>query len=1386
MAVNPKKRFTLMAFPQFFDGAQLGLNLVLLPRNQNPLKPAIEGDANITPDPPAFADALPQFTARILSGFEQFPSAAIPTTDKPLTVTSPTQAPALFQALAAQFQIDNPDASNAAIVSSAEAPLSPDQSVFKYLPLSYRNSFNFTTPRSPNGKTDDSYECAIRHAQNSPSFPVASNVVSWGAVFAHAMRQPLLARQLGMIYQTTLPIDASDFAHGGWLWIEFAAADPYQVATSQSGAFTARYAARIPALTPGTVRQVFAPMLLPVLAKDLPGDPDPMPDGIYDQVLLDIADYDDGFAKIVHTFQPRSMNFLAEQSDGAHPVKDAGIRLGWDDEQVLDWYLRQLSADPTAASGRLDAPLGVFGYAVDVAQHTPGAAPDWHSLTRVHSRATLVIPGADAAPLTLGDFDAELPYQVYPSRQGGDPNSPFWLPMYFANWSGANMVLPDDVASAVYGTTEADPNDLTGADGPAKNALSKMYEAAPTGVDLRYGSTYDFRIRMRDLSGGGPANDPAVIPAHEEPAQIGSCAFKRYVAPNQPRLDLTALAGGNVASDVPTSPDSLSIGRPLLNYPAVVYTGGYADPIGKLTAAATELRGKEAFGIPDPDVASVEITVEVAALRMDNQLSLSGKENYCLLYQTRRGFPAAANDDDLATPLTLPITYRDAKVLHFGADADLITDLQLPASIDTLTELVLPTARTIRLTLRAVCGDKPVNEQYFGLLSASDPNMDTRFGHMLQFTVARASSDETALFLSNAPAEILRGVYLQPGIPPVLDGDPNSLLLGNTNPAPQSLVQRLALEANLQSAGQTITGNPGERVQFGCSQRIRHTLSPDHSSLTFSTDADLTHHWLCAIKLELNRDWTWDAIADRSFVLTRTRRFTHAPDASAITEEIGTVELRHTVPFEALRNAQRTFTRLVFIDAVEPKPDPTDANAFPDSIEVSYSIQPVFKSAVAPAPAPTADPPLTFDISLPITTPPSQTPALASVGLALSPYRRNADYSASEPRQRFLWVELKQPIQDPQDLFFARVLASTPDQLISNNELELFIAPDIDPLPIDPELARVIGPGATNDLAGLSAMQPMEKAADSEIHYLLPLPPGLHPDSPEMFGFFTYEFRVGHYRREPDAEMSWTTAQGRFGRPLVVTGMQHPAPALTCTASHDEEKLYVSAPFATAVHGGRNVTADPPRTQLWCMLYAQVRQADGSDTRNILLDERMLDWRVQVQPTPIGLLDALPAPPALSAAQAAKLAALEQVTWKTATLDATMQNVLQLTEVAQTNRDATRIGTAVWSKDQVVALLLQYGLPETSSLSVIVVEKLPSIQNVSDFHSRTSRVAADVRLSQQLGSFGLGLDRAQIAAGGNQVFSAIVDVPSPFTDELGQHRILRTSPLTAVPFACCC
>ena len=52
--------------------------------------------------------------------------------------------------------------------------------------------------------------------------------------------------------------------------------------------------------------------------------------------------------------------------EGLHVQKDMGIRLGWDDEQLLIWQNRQVLSDPATPGARIDAPLGVFTYRLDV------------------------------------------------------------------------------------------------------------------------------------------------------------------------------------------------------------------------------------------------------------------------------------------------------------------------------------------------------------------------------------------------------------------------------------------------------------------------------------------------------------------------------------------------------------------------------------------------------------------------------------------------------------------------------------------------------------------------------------------------------------------------------------------------------------------------------------------------------------------------------------------------------------------------------------------------------------------------------------------------------------------------------------------------------------
>lgn len=1389
--MEPNRKFTLLTFPQFFDGAKLTLRVVVLPRNQNPLRDALDGVA------PAFADAALAFEAKIISDLSLFPNTA-PDDSVALNVVPPTQARDLFTALGKNFDIDE------VTPTKADAPLAVERSVKKYLPVSYRTAFNFTTPRTPNAVTDDSYHCAVRDAGRVPGFTRSPDKISWGKVFAYALRQPALAEQLGMIYRAELDVDAAHFPDGGWLYVDLADASDYKTQQNADATFVKRYAARVPALKLGAAnrRQVFAPLLFPVLP---PGQP---PDGNYDELFIEAASYDDGFAKIVHAHQPQSRNLLAEQSDGAHPVKDTGIRLGWDDEQILIWYMRQMTKDDSVKldpDGRIDAPLGVFGYAVDV-RNTRAAADAWESLTHVESRGDLTVPKDKNQPddmLSLGPFAGELPYQVYPAQLDGDKAKNYWLPMYFAHWNGRSMVLPDDDAARIYQTTNPDVQGDTGTKvkpGGARNQLNATYGAGNVATPLRYGEEYEFRVRLRDLSGGGAELNPAVVkPINESPAGKVVARFRRYVAPNRLRIK-----DQNYNSDAPRSVPQLDIQRPLLNYPAAVYAPSkYADPVQSLINAAQAMiaftadkKGGESFGIADPDVDRVEITVEVQALRMDNLLSVSGTENYVHYYTTTRAFPPVNAEADYDATLSIPVRYQDCPVLRTAQDErDVTADLQLPDDINNLAEIVLPTARVVRLTLRAVCENKAKNGDYYGLLGADDDlrhERDVRYGQIAQMTLYQRSTDETALFEHAADAETLRAVFLQPDPPFVLDGNFITLLVGKQIERPPDMIQRLAGQLGLASSGLTLHAPKGERVQFGCSHRIRHTLAPDNSSITFASKGDLMNHWLACVTLTVNRDWTWDALEDRSFVVTRTKRFTHDdPATETETAEVGDIEVKHTASFESMHGPQRNYTRLVFIDAVEPKnprtrpnpsPPPTDLPRFPDTIEVSYKIEPRLK----PGHGALHDELREFPVRLPITTPPAQVPKITSAGIALSPYHRNDKYSATEPRQRFLWIEFAEPIQDPNDTYFARVLAYAPDQLISNNHPELFVSPREPELPIEPEHVRVVTHDSANDLAGLSAMQPMERATDSGRHYLLPLPPNLHAEADEMFGFFTYEFRVGHYRASaaPKQPFVWCTAQGRYGRPLRATGIQHPAPTLTCTVNRDEEKLYVSAPYAVAVFDGKNVTADPPRTQLWCLLYAQVKQADNKDYRNILLDDRQLDWRVRVeddkQVNRLLRYDD-------NERRILKDIAVRHVKDELAYTQ--LRSFLKLTETDKANRDATKHGVVVWSNDETAQLLRLYGLPADSPLSVLVVEVLPNITNIWEHISVIGRQTAskaggvttasgatapgvDVNLS------GMKLARPLAAQGSDQG-------PSPVSDALGHHRILRTSPLTEVPFVCC-
>ncbi len=1399
--MEKNRRFTLFAFPQGFTNNILKLNILFLPRNQNPLNPAIEGHSIIS-DSVSLADSKLSFNAHIVSGLADFPMNTNISETRLLNVinTIPADKNSLFTALAKSFDITNLNQlnTNLNITSSEKAPepikkADIDKSINKYLPLTYRKSFNFIAPKIKNAKIDDSYHCAIRDAGKKDNFIISLDTISWGKVFAYALRHQIIAKQLGIIYETELNIEDTFFPEGGWLYVDLNDESDFFKQQKEStdgiingtineeadGFFIKKYAARIPALTMNSDRSVFAPIQFPVLFKKPTDLVDPPAPGKFDQAFIETSEYDDGFAKIVHSFQPVSHNFLQEESDGFHPTKEMGIRLGWDDEQILIWYIRQLMEDESAGTNkRLDAPLGVMGYKIDV-REKEGA--NWNSLNEVKNKIPLKINGD-----TLPDFAGELLYQVYPSQLDGDKNKSYWLPMYFANWNGKSMVIPDQDAIEIYQNdqdVQADPQNSpnnetgTGVTKPANKNLNKMYDAGPIDSPLRYGSIYEFRVRLSDLTSGGPDIKSESFNAGQAP--IAECHFKRYIAPSGVRLNNNPVNN----DDDFFADDQLVIRRPLLGYPSVVFTGKYANAVDLLkaqVAANIQIQKQntqniedwnanpdpnkpdepetfpfEPLGIADPDVGSVEIIVEIQALKMDNLLSVSGREAFIKFYTTTRKFPAQFDGE-----LTIPLEFKDCNILNFGDTSDL-GDLGFSQSeIDNLEQLVLPTGRNIRLTLRAVCEEK---DGYYGLEN-TDHSFNTRYGRTSNVVLYRPSINEENLFANTSPADRIKGIYLQPDPPrAAFFGNFTELLVGKQEEKIPDMIQRLAQELDLENTGLTLVGRKGERIQFGCSNRIRHSLSPDHSSITFASKADLMNHWLCCLTLQIERDWTWDALEDLSFVLNRNKKFREDQNSEDL--EIGDIEIKKTISINALQNPDRSFTKLIFIDAVEPKHDPK----FPDLIDLTYTILPKFKADHAAE----KDDPLQLTLTLPVTNVPAQVPKITSAGLALSPYIRNEKYSSTEPRSRYLWIEFEEPIQDPNDLFFARVLAYAPDQLLSNNNPELLVPPTEPSLPIDPEYIRVITPGQSDDEAGISAMQPMEKALDSDKHYLLPIPPGLHSESDELFGFFTYEFRVGHAN-------IWSTAQGRFGRVLRATGIQHPAPTLTCICNRDEEKLYVTAPYAVAVHDGKNVTSNPPRTTLWALLYAQVKQADNKDFRNVLLNEKKLDWRVRVEHKKgVRWIEKY------DDKEINTLKYISLNNWNNEISYNNLQHVIQLTNYSSINKDSTKYGTTIWSNQEINQILELFGLPLDVSLSVLCVEMLPHITNIYEHINSLNNQKTKTNLGKVINTDNLPNEEEISYRSSLNNLSAVLNDVKPLSDQLGEFRILRTSPLTEVPYVCC-
>jgi hypothetical protein len=760
--------------------------------------------------------------------------------------------------------------------------------------------------------------------------------------------------------------------------------------------------------------------------------------------------------------------------------------------------------------------MGVLGYRVDVRQE--GTA-DWESLVR--AKTAVLLDGND-----LGEAELEWRLEVAPNRLLGDTPGRSWLPSYLTSWTGRSLIGLDALTSQLRGV------DLPAADAPVQGLLP----ATP----LRYGNSYDFRVRFVDLTGGGP--EMGDDPQNGGPQQTVRLPFRRHVRPTgvsvTPQLPLDP--------DSANPPDTLTVTRPLLGFPACLMAGGSESAL--VADIAPARAAGRAPGLADPDVDQLEIVVEVATPEPGEA------SRYRPVYTVTRAYPAAG-------ALTLDLEWTDV------ADVG-----ELPVA--PTGPLALPTSRTVRLLLTPLAAAKA---DYY----AADA---VRRGET-RILVVRAPADDESDLLVQGRGSLIEGFFLQPAEPGSLSLAVAQKAAGQGAPAADDPLGRLAAALDIDRSGTTLRGRPGQRLIIGAHSLLRHVIGPDGASLTFATENEITRVWIVAAVVDLQRDWSWDGLDHLRIERNGA--------------EVGRVHATTSAGHEALGDEQRDRSTLIFLDAIDPKPGP---GAFPRPIDLEYVITPVFRSAPG-----TVDDALEQSIQLPVVTPPRQVPKLVSAGLALSPYRRDPAYSATEERQKAVWLEFDRPPEDPEDRYYARVLASGPDPVITDVTDGVPDVQDL-PLPIDPEPIRRIVPGQGDDRAGQASMQ-MLLPTTSPVHFLLPLPPGLTPDAPELFNFFAYEFRVGHFG-------IWSTAQGFAGRALRVAGIQHAPPPLACGVTRTKTRLTVSAAFADPVHEGRSVRATPPVTELWALLYARVHQSDNQDQRNILIGTRkLLHVRAQTRRT---------------------------------------------------------------------------------------------------------------------------------------------------------------------------
>lgn len=1213
MPAKPNK-LTILPYLQRWDATAgtLYVNILLVPTG-NPLKPLSDDWLGIDPAS-AFSESQLSLIANLSAKEDELPILTEVDATKKIDLSMPDGRIKVFEELKKQFVITKP-----AVVPKREKILT----MKKYLTKNYRQAFSFVQPKTALAVIDSSYQCSLRCPPEKKPIVTPKPDVSWGEAMAFVSRQPVVSRALGILHSVEVKVEPEAlYEKGGWIFFTIAAGSDYETQAASPG-FVKIYATHIPALDVNTDQHLFTPVLFPVSADVAAA----AALGDFDEVFLETSLFADGFAKIVHSSQPLGADHLDEEGERLSPLRDEGVQLAWDDEDVLIAQNRQIGYNPDGTEPP-EAPMGVAGYRIDVRKD---AADRWHTLTKV--RAEELEYGKK-----LGLFEGELRVEVHPSIL----NDELWMPAYYTRWKGGSMVISDVLHRKLSGIVNPKPG---------------IYQALEADeIPLRYGQDYQFRVRMVDATGGGPELKHGPWIAGDNP--VADLRVKRYVPPQHVSISEIVLEDSSV--------NRYRIGRPGIAFPQAIYTGE-TDALERLetilNSRIANPLDKRPVEIPDPDAAHLQIRVFVRMPAFDPQGDDEGWQEF---YTTYRSFPS-----DLEESLEIEFKHNDVAQL---TSLDITGQTGFPGTASGA--IPLPTARDVKLELRAVGRN---DLAYFG-------NERARIGPSSELEFYVQAENESELFKPLAPQQSIRSIFLQPDS--IADG---AQIQGTAieNESSPVLATRLAQAVYLQEDEGTLSGFPGQRIIFGCAG-LKHYLPPDNSSLTLTALGELPNQWINVLRIELDRDWSWKGFSDPSFKIKRCIKLLNV---GAVQEEtVGSVQMHHTVNGSAVNSKvpEREKIELVFIDAFVAPLD----NNLPHEIEVNYKVTADLKNGESQS--------RTIDNNLPVTTPPIQLPKVVAAGHALSEYQSSEKYAESAPRSRMLWLEFEESLNDKRNNYFVRVLAHAPDPMLLAHTEPVADPPAYDKPALDPELIRIITPGLVDNFAGLSVMQPLLAADGSDRHFLVPLPPNTSPSSPELFGFYTYEIRVGH-ERGTEAFSFWSTAQGRFGPATVLEGVQHPSPSIVCGVSRNTENLVVSASYAQPYYKGQKFMPDPPNSQMWVVLYAQVRQADGESFRNIQLD-------IQVAPPP-----EKPCPQ--------KYYTGGGIVYGSASI---------------TPKET--VGQTQWSQSELEELLKTCHLPKDSNLSILAVEVLPEPNgNIAD----------------------------------------------PLGGDLGDVRILRTSPLVAAADLCC-